>query len=65
MCAVKNYLSSYHKVNENTVRMANNTVNKIVGMGTVRFRRHDGKVLTLTRVQLVPGLKKNLFLLGC
>ena len=44
--------------------MAKNTVNKIVVTGTVRFRRHVGKVLTLTGVQHLPKLKKNLIFLG-
>ena len=64
MCVVRKLFSTYHKVDKNTIRMANNTVNKVIGMRTIWFRRHDGKNLTLNGVQHVLGLRKNQISLG-
>ncbi|KAG5548448.1 hypothetical protein RHGRI_013957 [Rhododendron griersonianum] len=64
MCSNKKYFYSYEACDESTVRMANNTVNKVVGMGSVRFRMADGRFVTLTGVRHIPGLRKNLISLG-
>ncbi|KAH0725757.1 hypothetical protein KY290_001583 [Solanum tuberosum] len=40
--------------------MDNNATCKIVGIGLVRVRWHDGIVRTITKVHHVPDLKKNL-----
>jgi hypothetical protein len=40
--------------------MGNDVACKIVGMGTIRIRMHDGIVRTLKNVQHIPDLKKNL-----
>ena len=40
--------------------MVRNTVNKVVGVGTVRFRIHDGSILKLTELWHVLCLRKNL-----
>jgi hypothetical protein len=64
MCANRNYFCTYEACDRSTVRMANNTVNKVVGMGTVRFRMADGRFVRLTGVRHVPGLRKNLISLG-
>jgi hypothetical protein len=37
---------------------------KIVGMGTIRIRMHDGIVRTLKNVQHILDLKKNLYFFG-
>jgi len=34
---------------------------KIVGIGTIKIKMHDGIVRTLTEVRHIPELKKNLF----
>jgi hypothetical protein len=44
--------------------MGNNVAYKIVGIGTIRIRVHDGIVRTLTNVRHIPDLKKNLISLG-
>jgi len=44
--------------------MGNDVACKIVGMGTIRIRMHDGIVRTLKNVQHIPDLKKNLISLG-
>jgi len=38
--------------------MRNDVVYKIVGMGTIRIRMHDGIMRTLKNVQHIPDLKK-------
>ncbi|GFY94116.1 hypothetical protein Acr_09g0005620 [Actinidia rufa] len=44
--------------------MANNTANRVVGRGSVRFRMADGRSVTLTEVRHVPNLPKNLISIG-
>ena len=55
---------TYQAKDGGIVRVANNTVSKIVGMGTVRLRMEDGKIFTLDGVRHVPRLKKNLISLS-
>jgi hypothetical protein len=38
--------------------MGNDVVCKIVGMGTIRIRMHDGIMRTLKNVQHIPDLKE-------
>ncbi|GFS38693.1 hypothetical protein Acr_00g0058920 [Actinidia rufa] len=64
ICGVRKYFATYQACHRNTIRMANSTTNKVVGMGTVRFRMLDGKIQTLIGVRHVPGLGKNLISLG-
>ena len=44
--------------------MGNNISCKVIGIGTVRIKMHDGIVRTLKDVRHVPDLKKNLISLG-
>ena len=44
--------------------MGNNATCKIVGIGSVHVRCHDGIMRTITEVRHVPDLKKNLISLG-
>ncbi|KAG5535985.1 hypothetical protein RHGRI_023693 [Rhododendron griersonianum] len=44
MCSNKKYFCSYEPCDGSTVWMANNTVNKVVGIGTVRFHMADGRL---------------------
>lgn len=44
--------------------MGNNMSSKVVGIGTVQIKMHDGIVRTLTNVRHIPKLKKNLISLG-
>lgn len=64
MCSNRKYFYSYEACDRSNVRMANNTVNKVIGMGSVRFRMTDGRFVRLTGVRHVPGLRKNLISLG-
>ena len=40
--------------------MANNFVCKIVGIGSIKLRTHDGRFCTLNKVRHVPSMTKNL-----
>ncbi|CAL5353745.1 unnamed protein product [Camellia sinensis] len=64
ICMDKKLFSTYQAKDGGIVRVANNTVSKIVGMGTVRLRMEDGKIFTLDGVRHVPRLKKNLISLS-
>jgi hypothetical protein len=44
--------------------MGNDVAWKIVGIGTIKIRMHDGIVRTLTNVRHMLDLKKNLISLG-
>jgi hypothetical protein len=44
--------------------MGNDVACKIVNIGTIRIRMHDGIVRTLKNVRHIPDLKKNLIFLG-
>ncbi|KAH0656305.1 hypothetical protein KY285_031187 [Solanum tuberosum] len=59
----KDWFSSY-ETSGGTVLMGNNATCKIVGIGSIRVRCHDGIVRTITEVRHVLDLKKNLISLG-
>ncbi len=40
--------------------MGNDTVCQIVGIGSIRFKVHDGKIVLLTDVRHILGLRRNL-----
>jgi hypothetical protein len=44
--------------------MGNGVTCKIVDIGTIRIRMHDGIVRPLTNVRHIPDLKKNLIFFG-
>ena len=46
------------------VLMGNNMSYKVIGIGTVRIKMHDGVVRTLIEVWHILDLKKNLISLG-
>ncbi|GFS43592.1 hypothetical protein Acr_00g0085960 [Actinidia rufa] len=62
-CRDRKMFSTYAAC-EGLVQMTNNTTNKVVGKGTVRFRMADERSVTLTEVRHVPKLQKNLIFIG-
>ena len=44
--------------------MTNNTINRVVGKGTVRFCMADEMSLTLIEVRHIPSLQKKLIFIG-
>ncbi|KAH9687012.1 hypothetical protein KPL70_014605 [Citrus sinensis] len=64
MCPFKTYFSDYHDLDGGKVIMGNNAVCKVIGMGNVSLRLHDGTIWELREVRYVPDLKRNLISLG-
>ena len=64
MCPRREWFSTYKTVDRRSVRMGNDSVCHIGGIGNVRMMMHDGQERTLSNVRHVPGLKKNLPSLG-
>ena len=58
LCKDREMLSTYAAC-ERLVWMANNTTNRVIGKGTIRFCMVDGRSLTLTEVRHVSSLQKN------
>ncbi|KAH9649101.1 hypothetical protein KPL70_025857 [Citrus sinensis] len=64
MCPYKNYLTEYHDLDGGRVMMSNNAMCKIIGIGNIRLKLHDGTIRELKQVRFVPELKRNLISLG-
>jgi hypothetical protein len=64
MCLHRNWFSTYQSIDGGVVFMGNDFSCKIVGVGSVWIKMHDGSVRTLTDVRNVPKLRKNLISLG-
>ncbi|KAH9646639.1 hypothetical protein KPL70_024932 [Citrus sinensis] len=64
MCPDKNLFSSYRVFNGGEVMMGNNSLCKVVGLGTIRLKMFDGVIRELSEVRHVPELKRNLISLG-
>ena len=60
MCPNKDWFTSYEPIDGGNVLMADDSVCKIVGIGSIKLRTHVGKIVTLHDVRHVPQLKKNL-----
>ena len=60
MCPFKSYFSDYHDLDGGKVMMGNNVVYRVIGMGNVSLRLHDGTTWELREVRYVPDLKRNL-----
>ncbi len=50
MSPKKDWFTTYESVNGGSILMGNDVVYKIVGMGTIRIRMHNGIVRTLKNV---------------
>lgn len=60
----KAWFDTYEKVATRSVLTGNDAPCKVVGMGFISIKMHDGVVRTLTDVRHVPALKKNLISSG-
>ena len=63
LCIDREMFSTYATC-EGLVRMVNNTANRVVDKGTIRFCMADGRSLTLTKERHIPRLRKNLISIG-
>jgi hypothetical protein len=50
MSPKRDWFTTYESVNGGSVLMGNDVIYKIVGIGTIRMKMHDGIVRTLTNV---------------
>jgi hypothetical protein len=64
MSPKKDCFINYESVNGGSLLMENGVTCKIVGIGAVKIRMHDGIVRTLKNIRHVPNLKINLIYLG-
>ena len=55
---------TYQPIDDGNVFMKNNMSCKTIGIGSIKIRMHDDIVRTLSNIQHVPDLKKNLISLG-
>ncbi|KAG8480291.1 hypothetical protein CXB51_024793 [Gossypium anomalum] len=64
MCPNREWFSTYSSVEGGVVRMGNDSSSKVIGIGTVKIKMHDGMIKTLSDVRYVPDLRKNLISLS-
>lgn len=64
ICPTRELFSTYEQINEGNVSMANSAVCKVVGIGSVRIRTHDGVFYILKEVRHVPQMTKKLISLS-
>ena len=64
ICLNRDWFTTYEPVNGGFVLMGNNHPCKIIGVGSVRIKTHDGVVRTLVGVRHVPDMSKNLISLS-
>ena len=64
MCPNRDWFTTYQPIEGGVVLMGNNISCKVVGIGSIRIKMHDGVVRTLTNVRHILDLKKNLISLG-
>ncbi|KAG8503097.1 hypothetical protein CXB51_000873 [Gossypium anomalum] len=60
MCPNREWFSTYSSVEGGVVRMGNYSSSKVIGIGTVKIKMHDGTIRILSDVRYVPDLRKNL-----
>nr|GEU39227.1 putative polyprotein [Tanacetum cinerariifolium] len=60
----RDWFVTYEEFDGGHVFMGNDSPCKVVGIGTIRIKMHEGVVRTLTDVRHVPDLKKNFISLG-
>jgi len=64
MIPKKHWLQNYQVINGGKVLLGNDYECKVLGVGDVRLRQHDGSHRTLFEVRYVPELKRNLISFG-
>ncbi|KAG8472618.1 hypothetical protein CXB51_034307 [Gossypium anomalum] len=64
MCPNREWFSTYNSVEGGVVRMGNDSSSKVIGIGIVKIKMHDGMIRTLSDVRYVPDLRKNLISLS-
>ncbi|CAL1356411.1 unnamed protein product [Linum trigynum] len=60
----RNCFTTYEQIDGGNVVMANGVVCKVVGIGSIKVRTHDGSFCTVNDVRHVPRMTKNLISLS-
>lgn len=60
MTLTKEWFIEYVEVPDSNIKMENDFVCKIPGIGLIKLMRHDGRFCTLNEVRHVPSMTKNL-----
>ncbi|KAL1208699.1 Retrovirus-related Pol polyprotein from transposon TNT 1-94 [Cardamine amara subsp. amara] len=60
MCPSNEWFEIYTIVDGGNIKMANSSVSKVAGIGSIRIKTHDGRFVTLNDVRHVPSMEKNL-----
>ncbi|KAG8475219.1 hypothetical protein CXB51_032079 [Gossypium anomalum] len=64
VCPNREWFSTYSSVESGVVHIGNDLSSKVIGIGTVKIKMHDGTIRTLSDVRYVPDLRKNLISLS-
>ena len=64
ICPRREWFTTYEQVDGGSISMANSSVCKVVGTGSIKIRTHDGSFCTLNEVRHVPLMTKNLISLS-
>ncbi|OAE30591.1 hypothetical protein AXG93_40s1190 [Marchantia polymorpha subsp. ruderalis] len=64
ICSYRELFSSNCQTDGGSVHMTNGAVCKVIAIGSVRFKNHDGKTCTLNEVRHVPRITMNLISLN-
>ncbi|CAA7045660.1 unnamed protein product [Microthlaspi erraticum] len=54
----------FKELSNGKVRMANDSLSEVKGIGSVRFKNHDGTTFVLNEVRYMQGISKNLMSMG-
>ncbi|XP_069151791.1 uncharacterized protein [Solanum lycopersicum] len=64
ICPRREWFTTYEQVDGGSISMANSSVCKVVGTGSIKIRTHDGSFCTLNEVRHIPLMTKNLISLS-
>ena len=64
MCPHKDWFVIYNNIECGIVLMGNDAQYKVIGIGTIQIKTHDGVIRTLTNVRNILNLKCDLISLG-
>ncbi|MFQ6621803.1 hypothetical protein Gotur_002278 [Gossypium turneri] len=64
MCPNREWFFTYSLIEGGVVCIGNDSSSKLIEIGTVKIKMHDGMIKTLSDVRYVPDLRKNLISLS-
>ncbi|KAL1214098.1 Retrovirus-related Pol polyprotein from transposon TNT 1-94 [Cardamine amara subsp. amara] len=60
----RDWFTDFHELDQGIVKMGNETVSEVKGIGTVRLQTSNGRVVVLTNVRYIPKFSRNLISVG-